>query len=180
MKLLCLYGPPAVGKLTVARELGARTGFPVFHNHLVVDMLTPVFDFGSLPFVDIREMAMLAVIGHAAGEGMAGLIFTFTPESTVTPGFIGQLAAVVTAAGGEPIFVRLTCPEKTLEGRMENESRARYGKINSVAQYRRIREMGMFAYPPIPNTRLTIDTSVTQPHEAAEAIIERFKLPSAA
>lgn len=39
MKLLFIYGPPASGKLTVAREPAALTGYRLFHNHLVVDAL---------------------------------------------------------------------------------------------------------------------------------------------
>jgi hypothetical protein len=41
--LVFLHGPAASGKLTVARALEARVGYPVFHNHLVVDLLTTVF-----------------------------------------------------------------------------------------------------------------------------------------
>jgi len=37
MELLFIYGPAAVGKLTVARELAKLTGFRLFHNHLTVD-----------------------------------------------------------------------------------------------------------------------------------------------
>ncbi len=38
MQLVYLYGPPGVGKLTVARELVALTGFKLFHNHLAVNL----------------------------------------------------------------------------------------------------------------------------------------------
>ena len=34
MKHLFLYGAPAVGKLTVAKELADLTGYKLFHNHL--------------------------------------------------------------------------------------------------------------------------------------------------
>lgn len=47
MLVAFLYGPPAVGKLTVATELGALTGLPVFHNHLAVDAARCLFPFGS-------------------------------------------------------------------------------------------------------------------------------------
>jgi replication-associated recombination protein RarA len=47
MKLLFLYGPPAVGKLTVAREVSALTGYRLFHNHLTVNLTLAVFDFAQ-------------------------------------------------------------------------------------------------------------------------------------
>ncbi len=176
MILLCIYGPAAAGKLTIARELSARTGFPVFHNHLVVDMLTPVFGFGSPPFVELRERATLDVIGRAAEERLPGMLFTFTPERTVRHRFIGDLTATVAAAGGETVFVKLTCPDEELERRVENESRAEFGKVNSLSQYRRLRDSGAFDYPQIPNTRLTIDTSTMEPPQSAERIIQRLGL----
>lgn len=179
MLLLCIYGPAASGKLTVARELGSRTGFPVFHNHLVVNMLTPVFGFGSAPFVELRECVWLKVLATAAEELIPGVIFTFTPERTVHHGFIARLTETMHAAGAETIFIQLTCPEEELEGRMEHQSRFQYGKVHSLVQYRSLRDSGAFQYPPILDTRLTIDTSLTQPGEAAETIIKQFALPTA-
>jgi len=38
MKLLFIYGRPAVGKLTVARAVAERTGGRLFHNHLAVNL----------------------------------------------------------------------------------------------------------------------------------------------
>ena len=178
MLLLCIYGPAASGKLTVARELGSRTGLPVFHNHLVVDMLTPVFGFGSTPFVELREQVWLKVLARAAEELLAGVIFTFTPERTVHHGFIGRLTETMQAAGAEAIFIELTCLEEELERRMENRSRVQYGKVHSLVQYRSLRDSGAFDYPRVPNTRLTIDTSRIQPAEAAETIIKQFALPA--
>ena len=178
MILVCIYGPAASGKLTIAREVGARTGFPVFHNHLVLDMLTPVFGFGSPPFVELREQVWLEVLRRAAEERLDGVVMTFTPERTVRHRFIGDLTATIAAAGGRTIFVELTCPDEELERRMENESRARFGKIHSLAQYRRIRDSGGFDHPPIPNTSLTIDTSTMGPSESAARIIDNLGLPT--
>ena len=48
MWLLFLHGPPASGKLTIARELKTLTGFQLFHNHLAVDLLESVFEFPPL------------------------------------------------------------------------------------------------------------------------------------
>ena len=178
MILVCIYGPAASGKLTIAREVGARTGFPVFHNHLVLDMLTPVFAFGAPPFVELREQVWLEVLRRAAEERLDGVITTFTPERTVRHRFTGDLTATIAAAGGQTTFVELTCPDEELERRMENESRAEFGKIHSLVQYRRVRDSGGFEYLPIPNTSLTIDTSTMDPHESAGKIIDALGLPT--
>ena len=55
MKLVLIHGAPAVGKLSVARELAKLTGFRLFHNHLTVDLVSAVFPFGSQPFILARK-----------------------------------------------------------------------------------------------------------------------------
>ena len=176
MQLVFIYGPAASGKLTVARELGEKTGFPIFHNHLVVDMLLAVFELGSPPFVELREAMWLQVMGRAAQEQLPGLIFTFTPERTVRHEFIGKLAATVEKAEGEVLVVHLTCPEKELERRMENESRAEFGKLRLLELYRQLRDDGAFDFPPVPNTGLIVDTYKSDPSESASKIVEYFGL----
>jgi hypothetical protein len=86
MDLVFLHGRAATGKLTTARALERRLGWPVFHNHLVVDLLTELFPFGSDPFVRLREQMWLSVIAEAAAVDRS-LVFTFTPEPTVPAGF---------------------------------------------------------------------------------------------
>jgi hypothetical protein len=110
MKLIFIYGLPATGKLTVAVELAAMTGYKLFHNHLVVDLLLSVFDFGSPPFVELREDIWLSVFEQACRGRLPGLIFTFAPEGTVRSGFIAEVKSTVAREGGEVDFVELVCP----------------------------------------------------------------------
>ena len=48
--LVVLIGPPASGKMTVGRELEDLTGFPLFHNHMTIELVLPFFEFGSDSF----------------------------------------------------------------------------------------------------------------------------------
>ena len=47
MHLVCVIGPPAVGKMTVGRAVCELTGFRLFHNHMSIEPLLGVFDFGT-------------------------------------------------------------------------------------------------------------------------------------
>lgn len=176
MKLVFLYGMPAAGKLTVGRELAAITGLRLFHNHLVVDLLQGLFAFGSAPFVELREQIWLAVFAKAAESGMAGLIFTFAPETTVRPRFVGEVIRVVTEAGGEVRFVELVCPLQELKMRMEDDARKQFGKLSSVELFERLDADGAFAGYAMPEAELRIDTSLLRPAEAAALIVERLGL----
>ena len=42
MKLLIIYGPPAVGKLTTAKKLSEITGYCAFHSHLAIDLVSSI------------------------------------------------------------------------------------------------------------------------------------------
>src|SRR3546814_10377334 len=94
VRLVFIHGAAASGKLTVARELAALTGLPLFHNHLVVDALIAEFPFGSPGFVFLRETMWKHVIRAAADEGRS-LIFTFHPEAKVAPDFPGRVVTMV-------------------------------------------------------------------------------------
>jgi tRNA uridine 5-carbamoylmethylation protein Kti12 len=55
VKLIFIYGPPAVGKLTVASELAKLTGFKLFDNHVSIDFVKSVFDYGTRRYWKLIE-----------------------------------------------------------------------------------------------------------------------------
>jgi hypothetical protein len=178
MKLVFIHGAPAVGKLTVARELAELTGFRLFHNHLTVDLVSSVFAFGSEPFVALREQIWLSTFSEAARHNVS-LVFTFNPESTVRERFIQDTLDVVGSAGGTVTFVELTCSEDELERRIEDVSRKEFGKLASVEQYRSLKDSGAFHFPKLP-TGMRLDTTDQLPADTARLISEyltTFKTP---
>ena len=150
MKLIFIYGLPATGKLTVAMELAAMTGFRLFHNHLVVDLLLSVFDFGSPPFVELREDIWLSVFDQACRNQVPGLIFTFAPEATVRPDFIAKTLTTVSQAGGNVEFVELVCPVAELKRRIASPSRLQYKKLTSVSLFEELHANGSFGVSYLP------------------------------
>ena len=176
MKLIFLYGLPATGKLTVAKELAALTGYRLFHNHLVVDCLLSVFEFGSAPFVELREEIWLSVFEQACHSHLPALIFTFAPESTVRPQFIQEMLKVVRKGGGEVDFIELVCPLAELKLRMDSPSRLRYRKLTSLPLFEQLHVDGVFDSSTIPEPRQRLDTSLCTPTEAALRIAEELGL----
>jgi AAA domain len=167
MRLIFIYGMPATGKLTVARELSAITGYQVFHNHLVVDMVQSVFEFGGKPFVELRELVWLSMFRQAAASQLPGLIFTFAPEATVRPQFIPDTLKSIGDAGGVVDFVELTCPVEELKRRIMEPSRLQYKKLSSVVLFDQLRAEGVFETLAMPEPRVSIDTSTCTPARAA-------------
>ena len=177
MKLIVLYGLPATGKHTVARELAAITGYKLFHNHLVVDLLLSVFDFGTEPFVALREDIWLSIFEEAATAKIPALIFTFNPENTVSPAFIPNVVEALEQTGGEVDFIELQCPLDELKSRMDSPSRLQFRKLTSVQLFEQLHADGVFDTSHMPTPRLTIDTSTCTPAQAAQ-IAQTLQLPS--
>jgi len=176
VKLIFLHGLPGVGKLTVARELAKFTGFRLFHNHLAVDLVESLFEFGSLPFVELREKIWLEVFSQVAATNLDGLIFTFAFDRTVRRGFIENTRGAIESSGGAVLFVELRCSTEELERRIEQPSRQRFGKLSSVERFRELKEAGAFADPGIPTERLVVDTTELSASDAASLIISKLGL----
>ena len=168
--LVYLYGPPAVGKLTVATELQRRTGLRLFHNHLTVDALTSVFDFGTEEFTEVLHRVRLDVFETAARHGL-GLIFTNNSVWAVDDGrarfeiFARTVRHRVERAGGQVLFVQLTAPLPVLEVRVGDGSRRAHGKLLDPVRLRTIVQGHDLA--PLEPDHLIIDTSLSFPPEAA-------------
>ena len=171
--LTYLYGPPAVGKLTIAEHLSARTGHPLFHNHLSVNVVRPIFGLGTPPFNAVIERLRVDVCATAIAEGMS-LIFTNSSAWGGDDGrerfasFAARVKEAVDEAGGQTTLVRLIGDPAELEGRVGSESRQGHNKLTDPVRLREI--LSTFDDAPLPGTALTIDTSSTSPTVAAQQI----------
>ncbi len=176
VRLIVLHGYPGVGKLTVGRELARLTGFSLFHNHLTVDLVSAIFGFGTRPFVELRESIWLSVIERAAREGVDGLIFTYVHEQTVRPEFIARLTETNTALGGSCQLVELTCEQGGLEKRVEDPSRASFGKLRSYGDLRGLIDRAFITRLLTPRSDLALDTTRIPPEQAAREIVDVLRL----
>ena len=95
-QLVILHGKPACGKLTVAQELCRLTGLRLFDNHLIVNAVLALYDFGTPGFVQLRgqlwRTSFATMLQMPPGGG--GVVFTFNPENTVPQEFIDDLLAM--------------------------------------------------------------------------------------
>jgi hypothetical protein len=73
--LLVLFGPPAVGKMTIGRAIAANSSFRLFHNHMTIEPLLETFGYASPPFHTLNKEFRRRVMEEAATHGV-DLIFT--------------------------------------------------------------------------------------------------------
>ncbi|MEE6295619.1 hypothetical protein [Georgenia wangjunii] len=76
MRLLVIFGPPAVGKMTVGREIANRSEFRLLHNHALIEPLLEVFDYGTPPFNRLLSTWRAQVVEEAASFG-TDLLLTY-------------------------------------------------------------------------------------------------------
>jgi len=176
MRLLFLHGPPASGKYTVGRALADRTGWELYHNHLVVDEALRHHAFGTPGFVAARDAAWRAHFTAAVADPARRVIFTFNPESSVPQAFLDWLFRDLVAAGATVHSAGLTLAEAELEARLASAQRRQFRKLTDLDLYRRLRDSGEFSRPRIPRTDCWLDTGVLAPAEAAAQLDRHFHL----
>ncbi len=175
MKLFFLYGSPAVGKLTVADEIAKRTSFKVFHNHLSINCIVPIFDFGTKSFAKLIEMIRVETVAESARAGQ-DLISTFCYAKGFDDAHVEKITQAVEENGGEIFFVLLIAEKSAIKKRVSNRSRIKHGKIKTAEMLQHCFET-YDLFSPVPNREsLVIDNTDLSAENAARQIIEHFDL----
>ena len=171
---ILLYGPPAAGKLTVARHLESDYGLKVLDNTVTIEVARRLFDFGTKPFVELVERLRLELTAAAARAGV-DVVSTFVYGHPSDRGYVDRLVATVEAEGGTMTFVQLLPPPAVLEARVTEPSRGELAKLRDVARLRKTLADYDLRTPITPGD-LSIDNSDLLPQEAAALIAAHANL----
>ncbi len=185
--LVIICGPPAVGKMTVGLELSARTGLRLFHNHLSIEAVLPVFDFGTPAFDRLVGDFRHQMFREVAASDLPGVIFTvmwaFDLPSELES--IEEVKEIFDARGGQTVFVELEAHLATRIARNDTTLRldAKPSKRDVDASRKRLlaaeekyqlNSSGDFPF----EAHLKIDNTHLEPHEVADQIVAHFDLPT--
>lgn len=169
-QLIFLYGPPAVGKLTVARAIAERRDFRVLHNHVTFDPVAEVLPVGTPAFWAALDKIRLELVTAAATQGI-DLIYTFV----FAPGdeaHVDEVANAYESVGGSVLFVQLLAPPEELRRRVSDGSRAAHTKIRDAAALDDVlRKHDVYA-EILGRDSVMIDAAAMSPEEAARRVAE--------
>ncbi|MEH7118941.1 AAA family ATPase [Neobacillus vireti] len=118
MKFVLIFGPQAVGKMTVGHELEKITDLKLFHNHMTIDMVSPFFDYGTKEGNRLVSLFRKEIFEAVAKSNLYGLIFTFVWAFDLRADwdYVKSICGIFESKGGTVYFVEL---EADLDKRIE-------------------------------------------------------------
>ncbi len=185
--IVVIVGPPAVGKMAVGRELERRTGIPLLHNHMTIDLVLPFFEFGSEPFSRLVGGFRKSIINEVAASDHAGLIFTYVWafDQISDLSSVEKLLEPFVSGGGRGVFVELYAPLeirlerndtplRLLEKPSKRDVAASRARLIDIDTRHRMNSDGDFPY----EDHLLVDTTKLSVEQTADLVIEHFSLPT--
>jgi cytidylate kinase len=185
MNFIVIFGPPAVGKMTVGQELAKLTGYKLFHNHVTIDLVTEYFDFGTPAFSRLVREFRMRIIQEAAASDLPGLIFTFVwgLDLDADKQFIDELKGIVDNEAGKTYFVELEADIEERLRRNKTENRLKHKKKGDLAasEARMLRWEGIYRMNSAGDffyleDHLKINNSALTAERVARQIMETFDL----
>lgn len=186
MKLVILFGPPAVGKMSVGQELAKLTGLKLFHNHMSLELVNSFFDFGTPEFNRLDKTIRFSIFKEVAKSDLEGLIFTivWAFNEKKDEAYMNEIVDIFEKEGTEVCFVELKADleERLKRNKQENRLLHKPSKRNlensemwlldSEKRYR----MHTQGNDLSDQALFKLDNTHISPEEAARLIVDYFKL----
>jgi hypothetical protein len=182
-----IFGPAAVGKMTVGYALQDLTGLRLLHNHMTIDLVLNFFNWGDPEFGRLNAEFRRRILEEIAASDLPGAIFTFVwalelPEDRRA---IDGYRDLFAAHGGRTAYVELYADqtERLVRNTSAFRLEQKVSKRDVDASTRtllahdenyKLNTDGDFFYP---DDHLKLDTTHLTPADAARVIAERFDLP---
>lgn len=193
MSLVVIFGPQAVGKMTVGQELCKLTGYKLFHNHMVIDMVGSIFDpehIGEIWEMKYTHYNLISSIWETvlefSAENNENLVFTLTWdfENKNIEYYMEELEQRYNVHGQEVYFVELEANVQTRLARNGTDNRIsnKVCKRNIVkSNHELVYESDEFRLNSMPGeltfkNYIKIDNSNLSVEETAKIVTKTFNL----
>jgi tRNA uridine 5-carbamoylmethylation protein Kti12 len=125
MKLIIIFGPHAVGKMTVGQELSKITNLKLFHNHMTIDIVNDLFE--NLPKERSRLINLFRkeIFEAFSSSEEYGMIFTYMWAFDIQEdwNYINYVEELFASKGAEVYFVELEADYELRIERNKTENR---------------------------------------------------------
>lgn len=187
--MVIIFGPAAVGKMTVGQRLSDITNYPLFHNHITIELLLKYFPFNSEAFSRLNKLFREEIIAELAKSNYGGMIFTFMWDlrDHSDKEYLQDLIAKFTNDLSSVAFVELQADQSVRIERNRSENRLvekpskrnLEWSDNNLKAVDQDHVLNTSAQHPFPFSarHLKIENSTREPQEVAEEIASFFGLP---
>ncbi len=189
MNFIWVVGPPAVGKLTVAKKIAEKTGYKYLHNHGTIELLIPIFPWEHPKFQKLNNEFRNRIFEEVATSDLSGFIFTYVTVYDLDEerDYMEKISNIFKSQGHDIFYVELHAP---LSIRLErnlhpDRLKAKPSKRDTHLSNQNVIRMDE-KYPHLTSSLeypfffqknyLKIDNSHLSPDEVAEHVIQEFKL----
>ncbi|PQP81885.1 hypothetical protein C0Q44_19640 [Paenibacillus sp. PCH8] len=186
MKLVIIFGPQAVGKMTVGQELEKITNLKLFHNHMTIELVSPFFNYGTPQGKRLVRLFREEIFQEVAKSNLPGLIFTFVWAFDLEEDgeYIRQISEMFASNGAQVCYVELEAdsserlernksPHRLLHKPTKRDTEwSEQDLLDSMKQYRLNSEPGEVTHEHY----IRINNTHKSPEEVSHLILERFDL----
>ena len=176
MKLIVLYGPPAVGKLTVAKEIAKQLTVRIFDNRRISEAVEQVINRDNPQFVPLVYSLQIQILNAAMRYGAQDIIVTL-PFTTSSQADIALLQTILEAGRAHATTVQLVhlkAKHHALLERVQQESRHAAGKLTDPQELQNLVTQYDFDSPFPDSPSITINTTHLTAPEVAQQIIRNI------
>jgi hypothetical protein len=184
MEFVVIFGPPAVGKMTVGLELEKLTGYKLFHNHVTFELVYNFFDVKNPSFWQLVREFRNRIFEEMSKSDIKGLIFTYVwaLDQESDRAQIENYCKRLNKNIDEVIFVELYADQKTRLNRNKSELRLKIKKsknnfeqsetslIECDEKYK-LNSNNDFEFP---KNHLKFDNTNLKPNEVAKVIYDKI------
>lgn len=125
MKLVIIFGPHAVGKMTVGQELAKITDLKLFHNHMSIEVVNDIFE--NMPKERSRLIGLIRkeIFESFSKSDEYGMIFTYmwSMEHESDWNYLNSLENLFVSRGAHIYYVELAADFETRIERNKTENR---------------------------------------------------------
>lgn len=184
MKLLIIFGPHAVGKMTVGQELEKISDLKLFHNHMTIDIVADLFENMPQERQRLTELFRDEIFKSFSNSNEYGMIFTcmWALDKKNDWDYINGLEKLFKDKGAEVYYVELEADYNTRIKRNTTENRLlnKPSKRNIKKSEKLFKDIEsrhrLNSYPGEikKENYIKIDNTYIEPIEVAKTIKERF------
>lgn len=186
LKVFFIFGPQAVGKMTIGEIIADKLRLPLLHNHMTLELLQPLFGWTPATFSLSREFRE-AIFSKIAKESIGnGLVFTFVLGFDLKEDIeeFNQYKAIFSDKGIDIYFIELEAEleERVYRNKTEYRLSKKASKQNVAHSEKELllanEQHRLNSFPGEIDEKYYYRLDVTKltAQQAADQILEQFEL----